>query len=71
MSSAIDCVESALTKIEDDGEKMLDETFMMNMFKDLKLQPLGDFMTEVFLPEKKKPDANNNIMASSGMDVSE
>ena len=60
-----------LLKIEKDGSKLLDKTFMMNISKGLKLQPLDDFMTEVFLPKKKKPDANDDTMATSRMDVGE
>ena len=71
MSNAIDCVESALIKTEEDGRKLLDETSMMDIFKDLKLQWLDDFMTEVFLPEKKKPYAYDDTMSSSGMDAGE
>ena len=32
---------------------------MMNIFKDLKLQPPDDFMTEKFLPEKNVQDVND------------
>ena len=51
MSRAIDCVERALIQIEEDGSKLLDEDFMMNIFADLNLQPLDDFMAEMFLSE--------------------
>mmetsp|Transcript_32085 Transcript_32085/g.59266 ORF Transcript_32085/g.59266 Transcript_32085/m.59266 type:complete len:477 (+) Transcript_32085:100-1530(+) len=51
MSRAIDCVKRALIQIEEDGSKLLDEDFMMNIFSDLNLQPLDDFMAEMFLSE--------------------
>ena len=71
MSSVIDCVESAPIKIEDDGRNLLDEIFMIDIFKHFKIQPLDDSMTGVFLPEEEKTDANDDTMASSGMDVGE
>ena len=52
MSRAIDLVELALIQIEEDGSKLLDEAFMMNIFADLNLPPLDDFMAEMFLSEE-------------------
>ena len=52
MSRAIDLVQLACIQIEEGGSKLLNEAFMMNIFADLKLQPLDDFMVEMFLSEE-------------------
>ena len=55
--TAIDRVYEALLQILDDPTVFLDENFMMNIFKPLKLQALDDYMTHIF--EVKKTQTLN------------
>ena len=50
MASVIDIMDAAFLQVLDDGEKMLDETFMMGIFDSLKEQipPFRDYLTYIF-----------------------
>ena len=67
MSTAIDRLHDALVEIEMDGEKILDEEYMMSIFKPLKLTPLDEFMKCIF--EEKKIPTTSNEKSSSRKDV--
>ncbi len=67
MGTAIDCLHDALMEIEKDGKKILNEKFMMSMFKPLKLKPLDKYMKYIF--EDKKSSTTSNKRSSSGENV--
>jgi hypothetical protein len=58
-NTAIDRLFGALSEIERDGKKILDEEFMMNIIDPLNLPPLDDCMKFVF-EIIKSPTTNRN-----------
>ena len=52
MGKAIDAIENAITKIQSDGSKFLEEDFMSAIFTKINdngpLEPLSEFMTYMF-----------------------
>jgi len=58
-NTAIDRLFDALSEIERDGKKILDEEFMMNIIDPLNLPPLDDCMKFVF-EIIKSPTTNRN-----------
>ena len=48
MGRVIDCLYDAMLKLEKDGWKILDEQFMFNIFKPLKLKPLDEYFKYIF-----------------------
>ena len=50
MGLSVDLMEAAFLEVSEDGEKMLDEEFMMNIFKPIanKVKPFEDYLTMIF-----------------------
>ena len=53
MGKAIDALEEAMAKIEDDGALFLDESFMSDIFSNImevdnKLEPLEEYIIHMF-----------------------
>ena len=48
MATAIDWLHDALVEIEKDGKKILDEEFMLSIFKPLNLKPVDEYMEFIF-----------------------
>ena len=63
MSTAIDRLHDALVEIEEDGTKILEEKFMLSIFKPLHLPPLDEYMKYIF-DEKKSPTTSNEKSSS-------
>ena len=48
MVRAVDCLYYAMLKSDKDGWKILDEQFMLNIFKPLKLKALDKYVKYIF-----------------------
>ena len=50
MGLSVDLMEAAFLEVSEDGENMLDEEFMMNIFKPIanKVKPFEDYLTMIF-----------------------
>ena len=48
MVRTIDCLYNAMLKLEKYGQNILDEKFMLNIFKPLKLKPLDEYVKYIF-----------------------
>ena len=48
MGRAIDCLYNVMLKLEKNGWNKLDEQFMFNILKPLKLKPLDEYVKYIF-----------------------
>ena len=67
MGTAIDRLHDALVEIEKDGKKIVNEKFMLNIFKPLALKPLDEYMKFIF--ENKNSPTTSNEKSSSRRNV--
>ena len=78
MGRALDLLEDAFEKIRDNGELLLDEEFMMNIFNDLseQIKPFNDYLEYIFNEKKgaavgrrKKPDDGLNEGSHAELEI--
>ena len=63
MGTTIDHLHHTLVELEQDGTKIVNEEFMMNIFTPLELEPLDEYMAYIF--EDKKSSTTSNETSSS------
>ena len=63
MGTAIDRLHDALVELEEDGTKIVNEEFMMNIFTPLELEPLDEYVAYIF-EDKKSPTTSNEKSSS-------
>ena len=62
MGICVDLMEAVSLEVSEDGEKMLDEEFMMNIFKPIanKVKPFEDYLTMMFEEKTSYPMCSFN-----------
>ena len=68
MATAIDCLHDALVEIEADGKKILDEDYMLSIFKPLQLKPLDEYMQFIFEIKKSPTTSRNDCQSKRGVE---